>query len=190
MNELLVSIYPRVRQLVHDDLSAHFRRRNPWIMPLFSTGDVVQEVFLRVIRDLPHFHGDSETNLIGWLATLVRRRILDLMRHHRALRRDQVRTRPIGDDESPSDAALESGPTDSLIAGELSDAYAKAVATLTERERALLRCRIVEDLAWKQVAERLGFVSDEAARFHFRKLQARLLAQLSNTAGGAREEGQ
>ena len=41
--------YMHVKQLVHRDLEQDFRKRHKWIMPLFSTHDVVHEVLAAVV---------------------------------------------------------------------------------------------------------------------------------------------
>ena len=50
---------------------------------------------------------------------------------------------------------------------------------LEPRERALLDMRMDGELSWREIGEKLGFKSAEAARFAFRRLQAQLLAALT-----------
>ncbi|MCC6672773.1 MAG: hypothetical protein IT458_17035, partial [Planctomycetes bacterium] len=52
LQALAETLYPRVRELVHRELQHDFRRRHRWILPLFSTRDVVHDVFAAVLRGL------------------------------------------------------------------------------------------------------------------------------------------
>ena len=51
-DELVRNYADRVRSRVHAELEQDFRRNHRWILPLFSTRDVVQDVFVAVIRSL------------------------------------------------------------------------------------------------------------------------------------------
>ena len=57
---LVRQFYPRVRELVHRELQRGFRQRHRWILPLFSTGDIVHEVFQQVLAELERFEGGDE----------------------------------------------------------------------------------------------------------------------------------
>jgi hypothetical protein len=46
--------YPKVRAIVHNQLEHDFRKHHRWILPLFSTGDIVQEVFVGVVNGIDH----------------------------------------------------------------------------------------------------------------------------------------
>ena len=81
-NQLIERYADRVRSRVHAELEQDFRRNHRWILPLFSTRDVVQDVFVAVIRSLSAGERDqldfpSEHAFIAWLSTVCRNRLLD-----------------------------------------------------------------------------------------------------------------
>ncbi|HEX5050746.1 MAG TPA: hypothetical protein VFZ65_03140, partial [Planctomycetota bacterium] len=47
--QVVETCYGAVKALVHRDLEQDFRKRHRWILPLFSTQDVVHEVLAAVV---------------------------------------------------------------------------------------------------------------------------------------------
>jgi RNA polymerase sigma factor (sigma-70 family) len=177
---VLAELYPRIRGIVHRQLEGDFRKNHRWMLPLFSTGDIVQEVFLGVVQDLDRFEPRGEGGLLAWVTAQVRHRILDLVRHHEALRRDRRREVVVADEHGDPVSFAGAVPTPSRCA-ELSEALAAWTRLLTElpaRDRELLELRSTDDLGWREIAERLGFPSDEAARAAHRYLRAKLAVRL------------
>jgi RNA polymerase sigma-70 factor (ECF subfamily) len=175
---IAAQFYPQVRELVHRELQHDFRKHHRWIVAAFSTGDVVQEVFVGVLEGLAGFDGD-EAAFPRFLATLVKHRLVDAVRHHEAARRDARKA------VEPGTAVLgarggANDPTPSLAAAlsEQLGAFRAALAEFPERERLLLELRLVDEAPWHDVAARLGYPSDDAARKAFRGVQSRLLVKL------------
>ena len=67
--------YPGVERMVHRSLSQDLRSNRPWLNVRFSTGDVVQDVFRSLLRDLSGFEGDTEGTFSWYLAMVVRNRL-------------------------------------------------------------------------------------------------------------------
>ncbi|MEM6675277.1 MAG: hypothetical protein AAF726_20685, partial [Planctomycetota bacterium] len=55
LDRLFRRYYPRVEELVHVGLVRDLRRGRPWLLARFSTGDIVQDVFRRLLQDLGAF---------------------------------------------------------------------------------------------------------------------------------------
>ena len=85
---LIEGFYPTVKRLVHAQLSRSFRHNHAWIYPLFSTGDVVHDVLVDVMRGVDAFAGDEEAEFAAYLASAVSHRLIDAVRHHQAGCRD------------------------------------------------------------------------------------------------------
>jgi RNA polymerase sigma factor (sigma-70 family) len=108
--------------------------------------DCLQETFMAALRAYPRLrHGE---NLRAWLYTIAQRKATDVGR--RAARRP---TRPLDGAEPEPVAAHE--PADEALWG--------SVRTLPPRQRDAVVQRFVLDLAYAQIAERMG-TSEEAAR--------------------------
>jgi RNA polymerase sigma factor (sigma-70 family) len=165
--------YPKVQQLVHQMLAHDVRRGRPWLAAVLSTGDVVQEVFLGVVRDFDGFRGD-EGSFVAYLARLVRNRMIDSLRHHEASGRDQRRHA-----EGLGEVLSESmSPFSQLRSSENANDVQRILATLKDRDRALLRGRIEDGESFQQLATALGYASADSARKAFCAIQAKLLARL------------
>ena len=155
---------------------------------MFSTGDVVQEVFCGVIRDLDGFHSVHDGAFVKYLATMVKNRLVDAVRFHEAMRRDVRRTR----DQVDDDAAAASEHADPRAVAEREDqlrAYARVVATFPQREQVLLRERLYGNQTFKHLAEVLSYPSEDAARKAFHTAQARLLLRLRSLEEGPTGRG-
>ncbi|MFK7742234.1 MAG: RNA polymerase sigma factor [Planctomycetota bacterium] len=180
--QVVMHCYAPVKRLVHRDLEQDFRKRHRWIMPLFSTHDVVHEVLAAVVRDLTDTSFAGPEKFYAYLGTLVRHRLLDAVRFHEAARRDDrkkvaeptsgisaVAAAPDGREETPTMAA-------SL--GERAGLVRDALQELPERQRRMLELRLLEDKTFPQIRDALGYSSDETARQAFQDAQARLLVKL------------
>jgi RNA polymerase sigma factor (sigma-70 family) len=175
--ELVRRFLAPVRDLVHRKLDRDLRRRHPWLLPMLSTGDVVQDVLVGVVESLDRLEAPDDEAFTRYLATLVEHRLIDALRFHEAGRRDARRqVAPetgvldrAGDDPTPSHTAA--------VAEQLT-VFRGELEALPARERALLELRLCEETPYAEVAERLGFPSPDAARKAFHAAQARLVVRL------------
>lgn len=174
--ELIQRFYPRVQALVHAQIQRRLRAPGHGALARLSTGDVVQDVFVEVLRGLDRWDGSDEDAFVGLLATLVEHRLVDMVRYHQAGRRDVRRhgdqgpiTAGAGDDRTPSMNAA---------AQEQMAIYREVLGGFPDRERALLTLRLEEQLEFQELARRLAYPSADAARKAFHSQQARLLLRL------------
>lgn len=177
---VVATCLPEVRALVHRELQRDFRQRHRWILPLFSTQDVVHEVLAAVVKDLADTQFDGPAPFCAYLGTLVRHRLLDAVRFHEAARRDgrkQVAEPTVGMAGLAADRR-EATPTLAASLGERASLVRDALGELPERQRRLLELRLLEDATFPVIKEALGYASDETARQAFLDAQAKLLVKL------------
>lgn len=176
MEQLFQLFYPTVERMVHAGLSRDLRVGRPWLHSRFSTGDVVQEVFRGLLRNLDSFKGATEAAFCGYLAMVVRNRLIDAVRFHEAAQRDGRRTAPELEDEEAQHQG--SGPgTDAASSEELRH-FREIIGTFEEREQLLLRGRLEQDVSFKDLAEQLGYSSRSTAQRVFYAAQAKLVIRL------------
>ncbi|MEM7205457.1 MAG: sigma-70 family RNA polymerase sigma factor [Planctomycetota bacterium] len=174
--ELIERIYPQVRDAVHRQLSRDFRANRPWLGSLFSTGDVVHEVLVGVLRDLAAFEGNDAESLTHYLAAMVHHRLVDMLRHHQALRRDGRR---VGRTIDPNDVDPDHpSPVHILGRGEHAEHVHQAMAALTARDRTLLELRFSRGATYPEIAQNLGYAHVDTARKAVNNAHARLLVAL------------
>jgi RNA polymerase sigma factor (sigma-70 family) len=113
-----------------------------------DAGDCLQETYLSALRAYPRL--TNADNLRAWLYLIAQRKATDLIRRRQR--------RPVSDLDAVPEARL-SVPAHQLP----DDGLWGAVRQLPGRQRAALVHRFVFDLAYRDVAERMG-VSEEAAR--------------------------
>jgi RNA polymerase sigma factor (sigma-70 family) len=177
---LLREIYPEVAKIVHRALETDFRRRHRWILAMFSTGDIVQDVFLNVVRAQPEAGAADERQLLSWLATQVQNRIIDRVRFHLAQRRDARHATPLADGEGTTRpvAAPDLSPSGLVSLDERARLVLQALGELGEREQELWRLRVDEEKSFSEVAHALHLVTEESARSAFRRVRSKLALRL------------
>lgn len=189
-DELVTRFAPRVRAIVHHELQSDFRRQHRWMLALFSTRDVVQDVLAAVATALGDAEFHDEEAFVAYLSTMVRHRLLDAVRHHEAQKRDIRReTR----DADPELVLAQPDPhaQPPVLAAQLAEQAAlvhEVLEALDPRRRALLTLRLVEETSFPAIAQQLGYASAETARQAFVEAQARLLVKLR--AKGLRPPGE
>ena len=183
---LLEELYPEVQRQVHALLERDYRTKNHWIVPLFSTGDIVQDLFLGLgkelcahdpaRRDLP----DDEGSLRAFLAARIKNRIVDRMRFFTRQRRDARGMQRI---ETASGSALpvaspDPSPSTCASLEERGSLFADAFASLDAREHELWRLRYDEERPFDEIAANMKYKNGESARAAFRALRAKLAVRL------------
>mgnify|MGYP005707186803 CR=1 FL=1 len=173
--QLVDRFYPAVSKIVHRELETDLRRGKPWIAQLFSTGDVVHDVFLRVLHGVDSFDGD-ESDFERYLSKAVTHRLLDVVRYHEAARRDRRRIgRDVNADGLPND---DTSPSAAAVRLEESAIVKEAMNALTTKDQALLELRMRKGAPYEQIAKELGLPSADAARKATSLAEARLLLAL------------
>jgi RNA polymerase sigma factor (sigma-70 family) len=175
----------RVREIVHRQLQHDFRKNHRWILPLFSTGDIVQEVFLGVVHhQLDGFVGTDEEAFVQYLTAIVKHRLVDAMRYHEASRRDVRRrveqsTQDTTRAGAMSDAAAgDATPSIAASIGEQLGVYNEVMDEMPQKQRRLLELRMEKEESFATIADVLGIASADAARQSFRLAKAKLLVRL------------
>jgi len=184
LDALATRFYPTVQRIVHHRLATDLRTSRPWLTARFSTGDVVQEVFQAVLRDLDAFAGESEDAFVGYLAMVVRNRIIDAIRFHQAERRDGRRTRTAPTAFDPAQDGLD--PVAEVASTEQVERFFEALAQFEPREQLLLRARFEGVASFEALAAQLGYGSESTARRVFYTAQAKLSLLLKVRGEGER----
>jgi RNA polymerase sigma factor (sigma-70 family) len=150
-----------------DAFEAFYRR---WAVPLHGwlraqvgdadAGELTAETFAQVLVSAPSFRGSTPGEAVAWLWGIAR----NLARqHHRGARLEARARRRLG----VAQRAYDTEPWDDVdarvSAGALARELTAAIDGLSEGQREALRLRIVADLDFGAVADRLG-CEEPAAR--------------------------
>ncbi len=136
----------RARQL----LFARFRDRLEYhafniLRDSAEAGDVVQEVFIKAMRETRLF--DAEFRMQAWLYRVTRNLCFNIVRDRR--RRGAILA------GMPREASRFEDQLDAVFSGETQAEMIELVAQLTEDHRAILMLRYYEDLSYNEIAARL-----------------------------------
>ena len=134
---------------------------------MVETADIVQETFVRTIRNLDSFEREKKGALLSYLRTALLNRI-----------RSEMRRAGRAPEGVAFDEALNphpgSSPLDSLIGAEDARRYEEVLTQLTPIERETIIARLELRLPFEEVADLTGKPSPDAARMAFRRALLRL----------------
>jgi RNA polymerase sigma factor (sigma-70 family) len=122
--------------------------------------DLIGETFARAFERGGRFHGDTEQEAAAWVWGIARHVLSDTLRRGRAERRAVQRLGV----QAPLLNADEQAEIERRVGlGDLRAMVMAALETLAPDQREALRLRVVLELDYPSVAERLG-ISQQAAR--------------------------
>lgn len=127
--------------------------------------DVVQEVFIRAMRERRLF--DADFRMQAWLYRVTRNLCFNLVRDRR--RRDGILA------TVPRSEIAEGDPVSHVLGGERQDEVIAAIGRLTEDHRQILMLRYYQDLSYAEIAHvlsiKLGTVMSRLSRARDRLLE-------------------
>lgn len=150
--------------------------------------DVVQQTFMKAWTKLDDFQITSERGVLGWLARIAERQILDELDKTRAEKRALRRTVSIEDilglNLSSSSLAFEPAASDTLPEGhamraELRRIVDEAVQELDDAQREVILLRNYADADWDEVQRQTGAPTVKAAQATHFRARARLATILA-----------
>ncbi len=159
-------IQPASRSSIHDTsprcIASWLARRIPW-----AGSDLTAESFARALLSLDRFRDEHDGSALPWLLGIARNVLAD------TLRRDQIEARARERLGLPVDLAAEDGFSE--VEDRLSPrlTLAQQVDALPPGEREALALRVVDELAYDEVADTLH-IKPAAARLRVSRALRRL----------------
>jgi RNA polymerase sigma-70 factor (ECF subfamily) len=146
-----------------------------------DASDLVQETFLEAHRQIGHFRGTTEGELVAWLRRILAGRLALMLRRYLGTKgRDVKLERELAMQLDQSSQALDGGllasystPSQHAARREQALLLAEALAQLPEDYREVIILRHLENLSFADVARRMGRTEDSV-----QKLWVRALANL------------
>lgn len=143
--------------------------------------DILQETYMVASRDFGRFRGGSEGELLAWLRRILAGVVANQVRHYLGTKRRDVRLEVelAGDLDRSSRAfdralvARQSSPSQRASLRERAVLLAEALGRLPGDYREVIVLRQLEELAFPEVAARMGRTEDSV-----KNLWARALARL------------
>ena len=170
----LVEAFASGEAAAMEELVSRYRR------PLFSwftlqvsdratAEDLYQDVWLKIVRGASSFH---DVSFKAWMWRIARNRLIDFRRKMRPeLTLDQPVAGTEGEGDAPSNVDRVSDERENVAEAmqgeERRRALRAAVARLSEAYREIVVMRLVENMAFKDIAERLGVsINTALGRMH------------------------
>jgi RNA polymerase sigma-70 factor (ECF subfamily) len=165
LNEVYGRLASRLLALIRLRLGPELRRQ-------VESRDVLQATLLKSFERIDQFEGSKGVSLMAWLVRIAENEIRDLADYHQRQRRDARRNVPLsgaGKDLAVNVRSLSS----QLVIAEDALRLEIGLETLPEHYRQIIVLRKLEELAWAEVAERLG-KSEDACRMMLARAMAAL----------------
>jgi RNA polymerase sigma-70 factor (ECF subfamily) len=161
------------RGRLRSSVARRFDRR---LASRLDPSDVVQETLIDARRRLPEYCRDRPVSFFAWLRGLADQRLIGLRRFHlgsskRSLGRERA------DDRAPGGRAVveipcdDTSPSGHAAREEEHERVYRAMGSLGEPDREILDLRYRHDLAFAEIAERLGIGVGAAKMRHLRAVE-------------------
>lgn len=154
-DDLLARLSPRLVLWAGARMSRELRARH-------EPEDVAQEILLAIHRDFGRISPEDPAAFLPWVFAVAENRVRDLVDHDRAARRN-------GD---PPPAPRVSGPATLAVRREQERTIARALETLSDDHREVIRLRRFENLSAADVATRMGRSEGAVRVLYFRAMGA------------------
>lgn len=156
---------PMLRRFADERLPARLRRR-------VSAADVLQEAHLVALERRNDFEDRGRNSLRNWLMRIVELKVRETVRRHEGAQiRAAAREEPRGIFREPDRVAARGpSPSQAAIGVEMVDLARRALLTLPEAQREIVRLVREEHLTLAQVAERTGTTRDAAKKAYGRAM--------------------
>jgi len=119
--------------------------------------DLLQVVRLALVRALPGFRGRDRASLVAWMRRVTATKAIDWERRRRSNRREPHRgIRSLSATNAPEVAASGEAPSRVLMRREELERALRAIETVPERYREVLRIVVTESPELHELAARLG----------------------------------
>jgi len=178
-DELLRLYEPVLRLLAEQLIGPVVRRRE-------DASDIVQHTVLEAFKSFEQFRGQSEAEFSAWLKQILRRNVANLVRDHRAAKRDIRREMYLDDDEGSVSVTWRQPPGRStspsvrVIKAEAALNLANALDQLPEPQQLAVRMRHLEGRGIDEIAAAMNKTPAAVAGLVRRGLQG-LRDQLGST---------
>lgn len=160
----------------HQELVGFMRRRTPG-----DPEEAAQEVWLRMTRATPDCPDDAAFR--AYMYTVARRLIVDLHRRRRA----RIELVPIDDSAAERHASGGDSPDSQLLASEVLQVVEAELAQMKPELAEVFRWRTVDDVPFKQIAERQDCsINTALGRMHRATKKIAAALQAAGLTGGGR----
>lgn len=154
--------------------AASQRLRNP-LRTQIGTSDVLQSTYIDVVRSIDSFRGEDEHTFANWLTSIIEHNLRDKARASNRAKRKRPPSGGIEPDDLP---APNPSPSVEAIRLERLDAVGRALDRLDPDYRDVIVLRMIEELSYAEIGERMGR-SEGALRMLYARARAALALEVS-----------
>lgn len=128
-----------------------------------DASDLVQQTLLEAQRDLVGFRGQSEDELVAWLARILQNNVYQTIQRHviakkRSAKKERSLDEPLAEGQALGTylAADWSSPSQRAMRGEAAVRLAQAIGRLPREQQEAVRLRHLEGLSLRDIAAEMG----------------------------------
>jgi RNA polymerase sigma-70 factor (ECF subfamily) len=162
-------------------------RMGPLLRSRLAADDVFQETLIQAYRSLDAFKDTGPGSFQRWMFSVAENRLKDLHKYHAAQKRhpahEAADAGPTAEERRIVDRLAGDGttPSQGVRRTEIAERLSAALARIPDDLRELIVLRVIEDLSFREITERIG--TDARAA---RGLYARALRELQRALTGGK----
>lgn len=149
------------------------KKLNRAVRPNLNPSDIVQQTLIRMVDGIDNFRGQSTEEFYGWLNQIISNESAKANRDFTRQKRDVRRQQSLSDMDSvsrlmqePSDANPTPGAN--AVSQERIELFHETLGKLPEDYATVIRLRNLEQLPFKDVAEKMGRSVDAVSKLWYR----------------------
>ncbi len=148
-------------------------RMGPGLRDRLESRDILNGSLLKAFQHIDQFEKHDGPSLMAWLARIAENEIRDQAEYHHRRRRDMARAVPLDGELVPIAEKVRSQSSRLALKEEM-DRLARVLESLDEAHREVILLRKLQELSFREIAERMGRSPDAC-----RMLLARALTELT-----------
>lgn len=141
----------------------------------FGVSDIVQQTLMQMVKGIGGFRGGTTKEFFGWLNRIIENETAKANRHLKQQKRDVRRRRSLSENASSSGRPFEYAdyfptPCTQAISNEQLQLFDRALEQIPDDYANVIRLRNLEQLSFKQVAEKMGRSVDSVSNLWYRAI--------------------
>lgn len=165
VDQLLRQFQTPLRNFAGQGIPKRLQRR-------IDASDILQDVWLATLKSLSQFKGETRGEFVNWLMSIKDHRILDIIRHHEAEKRNPARERRLESTSVGPLAGRSETPSRDLRRREKAEQLKRVVQNLPEAQAEAVRLRYFEHCGLSEIARRMSRTEAAVASLLKRGLKA------------------
>lgn len=147
---------------------------DPVISQKVESSDIVQASFLKIVQNFSQFRGETSGELKAWIKQIIGNEVRQARRHFKTQQRDFGREVSFGlaNDDAHKLGFVDASvtPSSAALEQERNLRFHRVLATLNSDDAMVIRLRNLDELSFKEIAERMNRSEKACSQLWYRAI--------------------